>query len=102
LSRESALGHELPRRAGTPGSSFAEDGYVPLGRTWLRRIRPAFLDSAGRRVAVWFDAIGELRYVACGTFTLRCASTHSYGDPFASRWADARFVSNQSRPHDAA
>jgi hypothetical protein len=75
-----------------------ERGYLPLAQSLVELSEARFLDSSGRHVAFWLDAIGQLKYIACDAVTGRCNTSRNYGDPLGNPVTDATFVSNPGSP----
>lgn len=77
---------------------FLEHGEVTLGQEHANASQARFLDADGRRVAVWFNAIGQLRYVVCDTLTANCTGSRNYDKLAQPEEASAMFVTNPSQP----
>ena len=79
-------------------TGFLEHGEVMLGQEHANASQARFLDADGRRVAVWFNAIGQLRYVVCDTLTANCTGSRNYDELAQPEEASAMFVTNPSQP----
>ena len=71
---------------------------MTLGQEHANASQARFLDADGRRVAVWFNAIGQLRYVVCDTLTANCTGSRNYDELAQPQEASAMFVTNPSQP----
>lgn len=72
-----------------------QTGRLPLAQDLDQVTQASFLNGDRQHVAMWFRAIGQIRYLVCNTATGRCTASRNYA---AVPTPAATFVTSASRP----
>ncbi len=74
---------------------FIQNGQLPLTEDLDQASQATPLPGKPYDIAVWFEAIGQIRYLQCDTLTDHCTTSPDYQ---AAMTPTATFVTNPSRP----